>query len=180
MAIQTLHDTGPSYPIKSKMDGAVYAVSTPDCVCKGVGDEFTINYVSDSLDISFRAGSQAVIGGSFFKLTGDESVRLSANSTIYLCASVDVSKPAGTIGSFEQRTSSNIATGNINSSDTTRDLLLYVITTSGNGVSQVQDRRVVRGDTLSVGGYTIAVMSQTEYDALATKDPNTLYHIYEV
>ena len=46
MAIQTLHDTGTDYQIPSKYDGGVYAVATPDCVCQGVGDEFTINYHS--------------------------------------------------------------------------------------------------------------------------------------
>ena len=179
MAIQTLHDTGPTYPIKSKMDGGVYATSTPDCVIKGVGDEFTLTYASDSLNVSFRPGSQCVIGGSFFRITGDESITLPANATIYLCANIDLSRPNGQIGQFALRTSSNMRTDNINGSGTSRDLLLYVIVTGGNGVTQVQDRRVVRGDGLAIGGYSIAVMSQSQYDALVTKDPNTLYHIYE-
>jgi len=179
MAIQTLHDTGEENDITSKMDGGVYGSAISDCVCKGIGDEFAITYASDTLNVSFNPGSQAIIGGSFFKVKSIESVTLSPNSTIYLCANIDLSKTNGSRGSFVQRTASNMKSENINGSGSSRDLLLYVITTGANGVVTVSDRRVVKGDGASaLGGYAIKVLPQAEYDALSPKDPNTLYFVY--
>ena len=165
MAIQTLHDTGVDNSITSKMDGGVYSVAVPDGIIAGIGDEFTINYQADSLNITFNAGSEAVIGGSFFKVTALESVTLVANSTIYLCANIDLSKPNSSRGSFVQRTSSNMQSGNLNGSGTSRDLLLYVVTTGANGVVSVVDRRVIRSSatraklTIQKNGTNVA-----EYD----------------
>lgn len=150
MAIQTLHDTGTDYDILSQYDGGVYSVATQDCVIKGIGDEFTLNYSANSLDIQFNAGSQAIIGGSFFKLTALESVTLSANSVIYLCANIDLSRPNGQRGQFAQRTSSNMKSDNINGNGISRDLLLYVITTSASGVSNVVDRRKIMENNLPI------------------------------
>lgn len=144
MAIQTLHDTGSSYDIPSKYDGGVYQTATTDAVIGGIGDEFTIGYSADSLNVTFNAGSQAVIGGSFFHVTSLEAVTLVANSTIYLCANIDLSKPNGSTGSFVQRTASNMQTDNINGSGTSRDLLLYIVQTGANGVVSVQDKRKIK------------------------------------
>ena len=165
MAIQTLHDTGIDNSITSKMDGGVYSVAVPDGIIAGIGDEFTINYQADSLNITFNAGSEAVIGGSFFKVTALESVTLVANSTIYLCANIDLSKPNSSRGSFVQRTSSNMQSGNLNGSGTSRDLLLYVVTTGANGVVSVVDKRIIRSSatraklTIQKNGTNVA-----EYD----------------
>ena len=152
MAIQTLWDTGSSYPISPGMDGGVYGTGIADCVCKGIGDEFTLQYSSDSLTVQFTAGSQCIIGGAFFKVKSLEAVTLAANSTIYLCANINKSNANGHTGSFVQRTASNMQTQNLNGSGSSRDLLLYVITTSGNGVTNVSDRRVIRGDGSSIIG----------------------------
>lgn len=175
MAIQTLHDTGSDYDITSKMDGGVYGTGISDAVCKGIGDEFTINYSADSLNVTFNAGSQAVIGGSFFKVMSLESVTLVANSVVYLVANIDLSRPNGSTGAFVQRTASNMQSDNINGSGTSRDLLLYVVQTGANGVVSVQDKRVIKGDGNAISGVGIVVLSQAEYDALAVKDPSTLY-----
>lgn len=150
MAIQTLHDTGTDYDILSQYDGGVYSVATTDCVIKGIGDEFALTYSSNSLDVQFSAGSQAIIGGSFFKVTALESVTLSANSTIYLCANIDLSRPNGQRGQFVQRTSSNMRSDNINGNGISRDLLLYVITTSASGVSNVVDKRKIMENALPI------------------------------
>ena len=162
--IQTLHDTGDDYQILSSYDGGVYATGISDCVCKGIGDEFDLtgHYSADSLNISFSAGSQAVIGGSFFRVTSLESITLSANATIYLCANINLSNPNGSKGSFVQRTSSNMQTDNINGSGTSRDLLLYIITTGANGVISVQDKRIIRGDGTAVSGLGITLNATTE------------------
>ena len=156
MAVQTLWDTGTSYPITPGMDGGVYGTGISDAVCGGIGDEFQINYTSDSLTIQFNAGSQAVIGGAFFRVMSLEALTLAANSTVYLCANINKSNANGSRGSFVQRTSSNMQSGNLNGSGSQRDLLLYIVTTGANGVTNVTDRRVIR-----TGGNITVVPSHT-------------------
>lgn len=175
--IQTLHDTGTQYDITPKMDGGIYQ-RFKDCVCKGIGDEFAITYSPDSLNIQFNAGSQAVIGGAFFKVMALEAVTLTANATIYLCANIDLSRENGQTGAFVQRTSSNMTSDNLNGNGTSRDLLLYVITTSASGVTKVTDKRVILGNESSIDGYGISVLSESRYNSIS-KDSNTLYFIYE-
>lgn len=150
MAIQTQKDTGSTYAVTPSMDGAVWQVATQNCVVQGVGDEFDIQYSNNSLNVSFAAGSEAVICGSFFRTTSLEAITLVANSTIYLCANIDTSKPNGSRGSFTQRTSSNMQSDNINGSGTSCDLLLYIVTTGATGVTNVVDKRNIIG----VGGRT--------------------------
>ena len=179
MAIQTLHDTGDTYPITPKMDGGVYGTGISDCVCSGIGDEFTIQYSANSLMIQFNAGSQAVIGGAFFRTTSLEAITLVPNTTVYLCGNIDLSKPNGSTGSFVQRTSSSMQRDNLNGSGTSRDLLLYIITTGANGVTNVEDRRVIRGDGTAINGYNFVVISEDEYEALPSKDVNTIYYTFE-
>lgn len=178
MAIQTLHDTGDSYPITPKMDGGVYGTGIIDCVCKGIGDEFELQYSNNSLSVQFNSGSQAVIGGAFFRVMSLEAITLVANSTIYLCANIDLSNPNGSTGSFVQRTASNMQTDNINGTGTSRDLLLYVITTTASGVASVEDRRVITGDGFGINGYNFVVLSEADYEAL-TPVANTFYFTFE-
>jgi hypothetical protein len=155
MAIQTLHDTGSSNDILSKYDGGVYQVATNDCVIGGVGDEFTLQYSASSLTVSFNVGSEAVIGGSFFKVISTESITLEANSTIYLCANIDLTRPNSERGAFAQRTANNMQSDNINGTGTSRDLLLYIITTSGSGITSVEDKRVIKNEALKEIGFGI-------------------------
>lgn len=174
--IQTLHDTDP-YEVTPKMDGGIYQ-RFKDSVCAGIGDEFALTYSANSLDISFAAGSQAVIGGAYFRVMQQESVTLTANSTIYLCANINLGNANGSTGSFVQRTSSNMQSDNLNGTGTSRDLLLYVITTGASGVSSVQDKRVILGNESTIDGLTVQVISQANYNSLSPKDANTLYFIY--
>lgn len=171
MAIQTLHDTGDDNSILSKFDGGVYqAAVRDDAVIEGIGDEFTLNYSLDSLNISFNAGSEAVIGGSFFKVLSTTAVTLVANSVIYLCANIDLSRPNGETGAFVQRTSSNIQSDNLNGSGTSRDMLLYIITTSASGVVSVQDRRKIIGQNTRFGGLTFFSGTVSEYEDLPASE----------
>lgn len=176
MAIQTMHDTGSEYNISPKLDGGIYQ-RFKDCICAGIGDEFTLNYSSNSLNVYFEAGSQAIIGGSFFKVTSLEALNpsLEPNSVIYLCANIDLSKPNGATGSFVQRTSSNMQSDNLNSNGVSRDLLLYVITTNASGVVSVEDRRIIMGNESSINGYALKDVTDEEYDSMTTKDENTIY-----
>jgi len=145
MAIQTLKDTGTTNQITSSMDGAVYSSAVGDCICGGLGDEFFLNYSPSSLTVSFNAGSQCIIGGNFFKVKSVESVELTASSTIYLCARIDTSRASGQTGQILPLTQAQMTKGNINGSDTTRDLLLYIVTTNASGVTGIVDKRFVKG-----------------------------------
>ena len=183
MAIQTLHDTGSAYQITAKMDGGVYGTGIADCVCAGIGGEMAVTSSANSFDITIGAGSQAIIGGAFFKLTGNDPETFTipsnmANQTFYLCAEIDLGQANGSRGLFACRTSAQLRTDNLNGSGTIRDLVLYQITMSSTGVSSKVDKRVIKGNGTSVEGYTIKVLTQSAYNNLSTKDANTLYFIY--
>lgn len=182
MPIQTIHDVGDDYQITPVMDAGVYGAGIEDCVIKGVGDEFTLNYSNSSRNVTFNAGSEAVVCGSFFKLTGTDavSVTLPANKTFFLCARIDKSRQNGTRGYFAciEGSGNVYKTTNINGSATIHDLVLYQITTNATGVTSVLDKRFIQGaDNTSVGGYSIVVLTEAQY-ASATKDANTLYFVY--
>lgn len=175
--IQTMWDTGDSYQITPAMDGGTYQ-RFKDGICAGIGDEFELTYSSNSLNVSFSSGNQCIIGGAFFRTTGLEAITLSANSVIYLCSNIDKSKANGSTGSFVQRTASNMQSDNLNSAGTSRDLLLYVITTSASGVTNVIDKRVILGNQSSINGYGLEVVTDDDYDSM-TPDQNTIYFTYE-
>lgn len=165
MAVQVLYDRG--IELTPEVDAGVYACAITDGVVKGIGNNFNLNYSENSLDVSFSAGSMAVICGAFFKVTSTTSVRLTANSTIYLCASIDKSVADGTKGSFVMRTISNMKSENLNASGKVRDLLLYIITTSGTGVQSVVDKRTysaINSTKLSItsGGKTVATFPNAD------------------
>ncbi len=146
MSIQTLQDTGNSFPIQASYDGAVYSLIGGDFVIDGIGDEFTMTYSANSLYVTFAEGSQAILDGNFFRTTSSTSVQLSANTTTYLCARINRTATAGNTGQFAKLSSeSSMRSDNLNNSQTAiRDLLLYVIVTGPSGVTQVTDRRVIR------------------------------------
>lgn len=140
--IRTLKDTGAEYPISSNVDGAVYAIATQDCIVGGMGDEFAVITSINSLNLTFKKGSIAVLCGNAFWLTDDVEVTLPANSTIFLCLRIDTAKPNGQKGSFECLTEAGIKKDNINN-EGIRDLAIYKITTSSNGVTACEDKRVI-------------------------------------
>lgn len=140
--IRTLKDTGADFPISSNIDGSVYAIATQDCVIGGMGDEFSITTSASSLSLTFSQGNVAVLCGNAFWLTADETVTLPANSTFNLCARIDTSKPNGQTGSFECLTEAGMKNNNINNGGI-RDLVLYTITTSANGVTSIVDKRTI-------------------------------------
>lgn len=140
--IRTLKDTGADFPISSNIDGSVYAIATQDCVIGGMGDEFSVTTSASSLSLTFTQGSVAVLCGNAFWLTADETVTLPANSTFNLCARIDTSKPNGQTGSFECLTEAGMKNNNINNGGI-RDLVLYTITTSANGVASIVDKRTI-------------------------------------
>lgn len=182
--IQTLHDTGIDYQISPKIDGGTYGTAIQDCVCRGIGDEFTMVYSASNRNVFFAQGSQAVIGGAFFKITEDHTLQgIPANQTVYICATIDLSQSPGSTGSITARTSLPLYSDNLNvtnGSTPIRDMLLYEVTTNDTGITSVKDKRQIRGDGSSINGYSIQIISQTDYDNLSAKDLNTLYFVYEV
>lgn len=168
MAIQTLYDDGLSIP--STYDGGAYAIGISDCVCQGLGDEFTINYSANSLYVMFNTGSQAVIGGAFFHVVTATTHQMPANSTTYLCANIDMSKPNGERGSFVNRTSANMTSDIISKGSGSRDLLLYVVTTDANGVTSISDfRKIKSGPSLELD----SALSSTSENAVMNKVINS-------
>lgn len=167
--MQCLFDDGVANDIQPSYDGACYQINKPDCVV-AVGDNMTLNYQLDSLNVSFNAGNKCIIGGAFAVVESLEAVTLNANSTIYLCVNIDKSKPNSSRASIVQRTSSNMQKQSLNGDGTSRDLLLYVITTSANGVTNVQDKRRIIGNT--------HIMSETEFDGI-TPNQYDIYYVYE-
>ena len=164
--MQSLHDTGTDYQIPATYDGAVYDIAVGgDCICGGIGDEFDITYSASSLGVTFLAGSEAIIGGAFFKVTENATVTLQPNSVIYLCARIDKTQPNGQTASFAQCTKQSMQHDNLNGDGTVRDLLLYVITTGASGVTNVQDRRNIRTQgSQSVGGLGFWLGTEEEWE----------------
>lgn len=179
--MKCLFDTGDSNKVQSTYDGAVYDIAVgQDCVCGDIGDEFDFEHSSSSLQITFLAGSEAIVGGAFFKVDENKTITLQANSSIYLCCRIDKSQPNGQRAMFYQATQQSMQHGNLNGNDNVRDLLLYVITTGANGVLNVQDRRNIRtASSQSIGNLSFWTGTLAQYNAIAQKDNNTLYFIKE-
>jgi hypothetical protein len=176
--IQTMWDTGDDYQITPAMDGGTYQ-RFRDGICGGIGDEFALTYSSSSLSVQIADNNQCIIGGAFFRTTALNVIQLQPNATTYLCANIDKTRSNGSRGDFVQRTSSNMQTDNLNNSmGVSRDLLLYIITTNGSGVTAVDDKRVILGNENSISGYSISVLSEEDYEAI-TPDRNTIYYIFE-
>lgn len=165
MSIRTLKDTGEAYPISSNIDGAVYSLASEDCVIADIGDAFTLNYSTNSLDVSFTKGSIAVLcGNAFWIEDNNESITLDANVTAYLCLRIDTSQPNGQKGLLKFLKQAEIKSDNINDSGI-RDLPLYIITTSSNGITSVVDIRYMKQSsnnttitaTLTAGSTSISI-----------------------
>lgn len=143
MAIRTLRDTGPEFPIPNHIDGAVYGLICEDCVIGGKGNDFELNYSANSFSVSFAQGCQALLNGNSLWLETDISIVLPSNAVSYLCARIDPSMSNGQTGSIVALSQSAMKSQDVNNGGT-RDLLLYIVTTSGSGVTKVEDMRNIR------------------------------------
>lgn len=140
--IQTLYDTGTDNQVTSKMDGGCYQTATRDCVVGGVGDEFSLNNVG--LNLTFLQGSEAIIGGGFFKVMTDTTITLEANlNGAIVCAEIDTTQENGERGLFVVKNESELSKQNINGSGTKRDLPLFKVNTTSSSVVLVSDLRYV-------------------------------------
>ena len=182
--IQTLFD--PEVDIIPEMDGGVYGTGISDCVCKGIGDEFAYIKETGSSTITFKAGSQAIIGGSFFRLTGDCVVDFTGldTGTYKLCACINKGlrhNGSTDTGSFTIKQANVEPTiGNLNGSDTIREMLLYTVDVTNGVPTKLTDKRTIKGNgQASFGGVELVYLTKTQYEALATKEANTYYFIKE-
>lgn len=115
-----------------------------DYIIKDIGEEFECLFQEGSLDIQVGTG-QAIIGGRSIVAEESNTLSLQANSTIYLCLRIDLSQVEGQVGMLYANTSSEIEQGNLNDdSSAIRDLLLAIITTDSNGITNVEDKRTIQ------------------------------------
>lgn len=123
-----------------------------DYIIKDIGEEFECLFQEGSLDIQVGTG-QAIIGGRSITAEESNTLSLQANSTIYLCLRIDLSQVEGQVGMLYANTSSEIEQGNLNDdSSAIRDLLLAIITTDSNGITDVEDKRTIQA-TAGVSSY---------------------------
>lgn len=137
--------------VKAKFDGAIFNTfaQSKDYIIKDIGEEFECLYESGSLDIQVGTG-QAIIGGRGIVAEEGNTLSLQANSTIYLCLRIDLTQIQGQVGMLYANTSNEIEQGNLNDdSSAKRDLLLAIITTDSNGITNVEDKRIIQD---SAGG----------------------------
>ena len=145
--IQTLYDIG--IDITPEMDGGVYGAAVSDCVCKGIGNDFQAITEENVATIAFAKDSQAIIGGSFFRLLDRCVIDLSnhRSETFNLYAKIDKGNTSGPRGTFSIRsTSETPANDNLNNTEGgVREMLLYTITTNESGVpTSVVDKRTMK------------------------------------
>lgn len=168
---QCSFDTGETYgSVKPTYDTANY-VAYSDCVVANKGNEFEIETSQSSLLVSFEEGCQAKIGNAFFILKSAASITLPSNQTVYLCLNINKGNQDGNKADIVLRTQSSIVREDIYGNGIERDLPIYKITTSASGVSQIQDLR-------KIVGYSY-IVSESEYEALTTKEEKAIYDIYE-
>lgn len=179
--IQTLFDTGQDNLVQSAYDAGIYELISDDAVIDGVGDEYEMHTTAGSLSVTFNAGSQSIIGGAFHRILTTQTVTLPANSTVNVCATIDLTNPNGATGSITCKSDNDLRKDNLATGSGIRDLVLYRVTTNGSGITGTPiDKRVIKGTRTSFGNYGILVMSQAEYDALPLQDKeeNVIYMLY--
>lgn len=169
--IQTSFDRSETYGnITPSIDVANYNMPISDCIVANKGDMFTINTTQSSLVASFDEGSQARIGGAFYLIKESASIELEANQTQYVCLEINTGNLDGNTGDIVLKTQSQISKGDLYV-DGVRDLPIYKITTTSTGVSTIEDLRTICGNTYNV--------SETEYEAITTKEQYAIYNVYE-
>lgn len=179
--VQTIYDIGKD--ITPEMDGALYSLAVPDCVCSGVGDSFKANTSSSNNNIVFSAGSEAIIGGSFFKMMNPYTINMQpyAGSTVNIYAKIDKTAAVGSKGTFSVKaTSVDPEVENLNATGQIREMLLYTVTVDGSGhPTTVTDKRVLKTNTSEDVIKFVYCSTKAKYDAINPKDSNTYYFIKE-
>lgn len=169
---QCSFDTGDTYGnITPSIDTGNFNMLVSDCVLANKGNMFTLGQTQGSLIISFAANNQAKIGGAFWILNSSASITLEANQEQYVCLTIDKSQQEGSKADITLKTLAQITKGNLYGADSVRDLPIYKITTSTTSISSVVDMRKIQGNTYQV--------SESEYEALTTKENYATYEIYE-
>lgn len=168
MSCRTLKDIGSDFVIPEKVDAAVYSLITEDCIIKGVGDEFAMVYTESSLQVTFNAGSQAIIEGNAFWLPEEEKITLPASESFNVALRIDTTQPYGSTGSIVALTDTEIKSNNINNDEgTVRDYVIYKVTTGASGVTSVTDCRTIRDGDI-VKGITGILPKLTVSDTAGT------------
>lgn len=145
-----------------------------DYVQKGIDDELSLDYTDVALNCSVNLGKAIISGRPCGVFDDPEPLTLPANTTgINVCLEIDLSQPMGQEAQLVALTDAQLAYDDINNNGGRHDLVLYKVNTNSMGVTSVQDKRVIKDCSWGV------ILTESEYQALAVKDPNTLYYVTE-
>lgn len=138
--------------ISAKFDGALRSTyaNAQDYIVDDIGNEFAMTTSASSLQVSVGSGIANISGRGLMSEEAN-TITLTANSTIYLCLRIDLTQIQGQEGMLYANTTSTLASDNLNNTQGQHDLLLGVITTDANGVSNVVDSRVIKNKSAEDG-----------------------------
>ena len=141
-------------------------------VIAGMGNEMEVSSVEGSLNVTVGSG-KAVICGRFVESDEDTQLELPANTSgLYVVFRVDLTRPIGSEGSITYVTPAQFKEDNLNNAGSGQhDLLLAEVTTSADSVTLVTNKRNVLNSSY-------AIVSESEYEAMTYKNPQTLYFVY--
>ena len=147
--------------INASDDGALFNsfAGNKDYIIKDIGQEFECFYQGGSLSITIGTG-KAIIGGRGAYVEESGSIELPANSTIYLVLRADLTQTLGNELYPYASLTSELEEDNLNDgTNGVRDLLLAIITTGVDGITNLEDKRVIKN---RAGGLEYIVIEEWE------------------
>lgn len=129
-------------------------------VIKGIGDELSVDYSSQSFQITLGTGEAVICGGSMISEGVSDILTLGANESGYIVIEVDLSQTGDNVCRFTNVP--ELVQENINDgSSMVYDLPLYQYNTTENGVQNMVD---VRNITTSANG--VIVITTNSFNSL--------------
>lgn len=129
-------------------------------VIKGIGDELSVDYSSQSFQVTLGSGEAVICGGSMTSEGTPDMITLGANESGYICIEVDLSQTGTNVCRFvnvAELTQENINDG----SSMVYDFPLYQYTTTESGVQNMVD---VRNVSASANG--VIVVTTNSFNSL--------------
>lgn len=129
-------------------------------VIKGIGDELSVDYSSQSFQVTLGSGEAVICGGSMISVGTPDMITLGSNESGYICIEVDLSQTGTNVCRFINV--AELVQENINDgSSMIYDLPLYEYTTTENGVQNMVD---VRNISASANG--VIVVNTNSFNSL--------------
>ena len=133
-------------------------------IVKDIGDELAVTYTVGSFIVTLGTGEAVICGGSMLSEGASNTLTLGANENGYIVIEIDLSQTGENVCQFAKV--SNIVQANINDgTSTVYDLPLYEYSTSGSGISYLNDIRDIRSSSTNAMG---KVNNPTNNDVLVT------------